>query len=233
MSRIFNTGEHTMKNTRLSRYFLIIGIVCPLVAAARIGETPDESQKRYGAATPAATDHVILANATNQVFTYMGWQITAAYVDAKTARIRYRKGRLVQEPVPQWVQNAKESGLLNERQVKKRAGKAAKLNHDNNRPNMTTISVFKEDPISADEVKTILKSESPIGNWREYDPKTQSRNAVFLFAAKEVPPSLINDYGLVAHVTPTCVTLEKPALLQEFEKQSGTSKDTAHAIPKF
>ena len=63
MSRIFNTGEHTMKNTRLSRYFLIIGIVCPLVAAARIGETPDESQKRYGAATPAATDHVILANA--------------------------------------------------------------------------------------------------------------------------------------------------------------------------
>ncbi len=222
-----------MNHARLSRLFLVIGIVCPLAAAARIGETPDESQKRYGAGAPAAEGHVILANATNQVFTYMGWQITAAYVDAKTARIRYRKGRLVEEAVPQWVQDAQAAGVLNERQAKNRAEMAAKFNRHPNRANMTTVSVFKEDPVSSDEVKTILKSESPIGNWREYDTKTQSRNAVFSFAAKEVPSTLINDHGLVAHVTPTGVTLEKLSVIQEFEKQSGTPKDAAPAIPKF
>lgn len=222
-----------MKDIRLLRLILIFALSSPLIAAARVGETADESQKRYGTATPAAADQLILSNVVNQVFSYMGWQITAAYVDAKTARIRYRKGRMVEESVPKWVQNAKEAGLLSDRQAKRRAEIATKLSSRPNANNTETVSVFKEDPVSSDEAKTILKSESPVGNWREFDPKTQSRNAVFSFSAKEVPATLINDFGIVAHITPTCVTLEKLALIQEFEKQNGAPKEPPAAIPRF
>jgi hypothetical protein len=39
--------------------------------------------------------------------------------------------------------------------------------------------------------------------------------------------------GIVARVTPTCVTLEKLAAVQEFEKRGGAPTDTSPAIPKF
>lgn len=217
-----------MRISRFTDVLLIATVVCPLAAVARIGETPEESQKRYGAPVPAAEVNVILPGVTNQVYTYEGWQITAAYVDAKTARIRYRKGRTVEEASPV----EKEAGPLNERQAKKRAA-PAKLNRNNKRADKETVPGFKEAPLSSDEIKTILKSESPVGNWREYDPKTQSHNAVFSFAEKAFPPKLINDFGIVAHVTLTSVTLEKLAAVQELEKPPAAPKGAAPAIPKF
>lgn len=221
-----------MRLSFLKDLLLIATFVCPLAAVARIGETPEESQKRYGDPVPAAEVNVILTGVTNQVYSYEGWQITSAYIDAKTARIRYRKGRLVEETSPQWIKDAKEAGLLNERQAKKQAA-LAKLNRNNSRADKETVTVFKEAPLSSDEIKTILKSESPVGNWREYDPKTQSHNAVFSFTERAFPPKLINDFGVVAHVTLTSVTLEKLAAIQELGKPPSAPKGAAPAIPKF
>ncbi len=81
-----------MKTIRCRPLFLVISMSLAAAAFARLGETEEQSQARYGAPTPelaAPTDKPLLEGAKEVIYNHQGWRVRAAFLNKVTARIEY------------------------------------------------------------------------------------------------------------------------------------------------
>lgn len=72
---------------------LVIFLLLPSLAIARIGETEAKNQSRYGRPVKdfRNTNSPILKGAENKTYHYQGWQIRVAYLDRVAVRMMYGK----------------------------------------------------------------------------------------------------------------------------------------------
>ena len=72
-------------------------ILAPLLLQARVGESPKQSEARYGAGQELQdAETFILKNARNVVYSHGDWIITAGYLNDVTVRIQYEKTAMQQ-----------------------------------------------------------------------------------------------------------------------------------------
>lgn len=60
-------------------------------AAARLGETVEQCNQRYGPPRASSSLSPILAGAPNRQYNYQGWRISAAFLRGQAAKLRYSK----------------------------------------------------------------------------------------------------------------------------------------------
>ena len=86
-----NPMGYRMKMTCL---FLAVAAALSLAAreaAARLGETLEQCNQRYGAPRSSNSMFPVLSGAPNREYTYQGWRITAAFLKGHAAKLRYSK----------------------------------------------------------------------------------------------------------------------------------------------
>jgi len=75
-------------------FFLILTVsLLPSVASARLGESIEENQLRYGLPVKDVrnTNTPILKSALNETYHYQGWQIRIGYINGHAVRLFYGK----------------------------------------------------------------------------------------------------------------------------------------------
>ena len=60
-------------------------------AAARLGETIEQCNQRYGPPRTSSSMFPVLAGAPIRQYTYQGWRISAAFLKGQAAKLRYSK----------------------------------------------------------------------------------------------------------------------------------------------
>ncbi len=82
----------------VTHYKLILFVLALLLSSAtsqaQLGETEQESIKRYGNVTPDPPPNIselLLPNAINRTYLYQGWRIQTSFLNNHTVRIRYSK----------------------------------------------------------------------------------------------------------------------------------------------
>lgn len=80
-------------NTRsFSLAVSVAALLAQSTAHARLGETEQQSQARYGEPTPQSIsplDKPLMPGAKEVIYTYQGWRVRAAFVNNATVRIEY------------------------------------------------------------------------------------------------------------------------------------------------
>ena len=74
---------------------LLLGGLATCDATARLGETEEQSRRRYGEPLQPGDDHFraqpVLKSAVTRTYSYRGWWIRPAFVDGRTVRLTYTK----------------------------------------------------------------------------------------------------------------------------------------------
>ena len=99
----------------MKKVFLIIllsSLLSPLDVNARLGESVEVSQKRYGrpATTPADKVNPIMKDLPVETYNYKGWTIKVAYLNNHTVRILY--GRKPQPDLSPFLQDYELDAIL-------------------------------------------------------------------------------------------------------------------------
>ena len=68
-------------------------------ATARMGETIEQCNQRYGAPTSPTSMFPVLSGVPNREYTYQGWRIAVAFLKGQAAKLRYSKmnSRMIEE----------------------------------------------------------------------------------------------------------------------------------------
>jgi len=74
---------------------LLLGGLAACDATARLGETEEQSRRRYGEPLQPGDDHFraqpVLKGAITRTYSYRGWWIRPAFVEGRTVRLTYTK----------------------------------------------------------------------------------------------------------------------------------------------
>ena len=79
---------------RLTCLFLAVVATLSLAvreATARLGETFEQCNQRYGAPSSSTSLFPVLAGAPNRQYNYQGWRISVAFLKGQAAKLRYSK----------------------------------------------------------------------------------------------------------------------------------------------
>ena len=86
-----NPMGYRMKKTCLFAAVLATFSFVASQAAARMGETIDQCNQRYGAPTSLKSMFPVLSGVPNCEYSYRGWRITVAFLKGQAAKLRYSK----------------------------------------------------------------------------------------------------------------------------------------------
>lgn len=70
---------------------VLVGV--PFASHARLGETENESQRRYGAPVTPSVDKMspVLPGAVSRTYDHKGWRVRAAFVNGRAVKLTYQK----------------------------------------------------------------------------------------------------------------------------------------------